>query len=89
VRPAPGPVGRDAMSHNHQPGIRLRAEGESNIFQATFGFVVDADGTLATFFDEKELFGHDVTAKFPTLRFNIVEAGNCYARGRGMTAKRS
>jgi hypothetical protein len=37
----------------------------------------------AKFFDQKELFGKDVNAKFPTIQFDMVEAGNCYACGRG------
>jgi hypothetical protein len=29
------------------------------------------------------LFGKDVNAKFPEIQFDMVEAGNCYAAGRG------
>jgi hypothetical protein len=37
----------------------------------------------ATFYDQKELFGPEVNAKFPSIQFDMVEAGNCYAMGRG------
>lgn len=35
------------------------------------------------FYDQKELFGAPVNLKFPTVQFDMVEAGNCYAMGRG------
>lgn len=34
-------------------------------------------------YNRTELFGKDVNAKFPTIQFDLVEAGNCYATGRG------
>ena len=37
----------------------------------------------AEFYDKSELFGSSVNAKFPTIQFDVVEAGNCYATGRG------
>jgi hypothetical protein len=37
----------------------------------------------AIYYDQPELFGKDVNTKFPTIQFDIVEAGNCYASGRG------
>jgi hypothetical protein len=37
----------------------------------------------ASFYNQPELFGKDVNAKFPTIQFDVVEAGNCYAAGRG------
>jgi hypothetical protein len=37
----------------------------------------------ANFYDQKELFGKQVNDKFPGIQFDIVEAGNCYATGRG------
>jgi len=37
----------------------------------------------AAYYDQPELFGASVNAKFPTIQFDIVEAGNCYAAGRG------
>ena len=33
-------------------------------------------------YDEKELLGKEVNAKFPTIQYDITEAGNCYACGR-------
>lgn len=37
----------------------------------------------AEFYDQKELFGVEVNATFPEIQFDMVEAGNCYAMGRG------
>jgi hypothetical protein len=37
----------------------------------------------ASYYDQKELFGKDTNTKFPTIQFDMVEAGNCYAAGRG------
>src|SRR5262249_4488937 len=37
----------------------------------------------ANCYDQKELFGKDVNTKFPAIQFDVVEAGNCYATGRG------
>jgi hypothetical protein len=37
----------------------------------------------ASFYDKKELFGKEVNSKFPGIQFDMVEAGNCYASGRG------
>lgn len=37
----------------------------------------------AEFYDQKELFGAEVNLKFPTVQYDMVEAGNCYAMGRG------
>lgn len=36
----------------------------------------------AAFYNQPELFGREVNAKFPTIQFDLVEAGNCYAAGR-------
>ncbi|MGD0736891.1 MAG: hypothetical protein ABR976_17295 [Terracidiphilus sp.] len=35
------------------------------------------------FYDQKELFGATVNAKFPSVQFDMVESGNCFAMGRG------
>ncbi len=37
----------------------------------------------ARFYDQRELFGSEVNARFPTIQFDMVESGNCYATGRG------
>jgi hypothetical protein len=37
----------------------------------------------AKFYDQKELFGKEVNDKFPSVQYDMVEAGNCYAAGRG------
>jgi hypothetical protein len=36
----------------------------------------------ARFYRQNELFGSKVAAKFPSLEFDIIEAGNCFAMGR-------
>jgi hypothetical protein len=36
----------------------------------------------AELYDKAELFGKNVNARFPTIQFDVVEAGNCYATGR-------
>jgi hypothetical protein len=35
------------------------------------------------FYDQKESFGAAVNARFPSIQFDMTEAGNCYAMGRG------
>jgi hypothetical protein len=35
------------------------------------------------YYDQKELFGTEVNLKFPSIQYDMVEAGNCYAMGRG------
>jgi hypothetical protein len=37
----------------------------------------------ADFYDQPELFGKKVNMRFPKIQFDMVEAGNCYAMGRG------
>jgi hypothetical protein len=37
----------------------------------------------AKFYAQQELFGSGVNAKFPSIQFDVAEAGNCYAMGRG------
>jgi hypothetical protein len=37
----------------------------------------------ASFYDQKELFGASVNSRFPSIQYDMVEAGNCYALGRG------
>lgn len=53
----------------------IHSELESRIF-----FHLRQD--QACFFDQKELFGAEVNAKFPSLHYDMAEAGNCYALGR-------
>lgn len=36
----------------------------------------------AAFYRQDDLFGADVSAKFPDVQYDIIEAGNCYAFGR-------
>jgi hypothetical protein len=37
----------------------------------------------ASFYDQKEFFGSSVNQRFPSVQYDMVEAGNCYALGRG------
>jgi hypothetical protein len=37
----------------------------------------------AQFYDCKEMFGAEVNSQFPEIQFDMIEAGNCYASGRG------
>jgi hypothetical protein len=37
----------------------------------------------AELYNSKEIFGTEVNSKFPEIQFDAVEAGNCYACGRG------
>ena len=40
----------------------------------------------AQYYEKPDLLGGSVLAKFPTLQYDIVEAGNCYAAGRSTAA---
>jgi hypothetical protein len=55
---------------------RIRDELEDRLFM-----YIPSD--RAEFYDKSDLFGKDVITKFPTIQFDMVEAGNCYAAGRG------
>ena len=35
------------------------------------------------FYAQEELFGADVNLKFPSIHYDMIEAGNCFAMGRG------
>ena len=37
----------------------------------------------ADFYEKPELFGKKVNARFPKIQFDMIEAGNCFAMGRG------
>lgn len=37
----------------------------------------------AALYNQAELFGKEVNAKFPAIQFDVVETGNCYTAGRG------
>jgi hypothetical protein len=37
----------------------------------------------ADFYAQSELFGADVNARFPSIQFDMIEAGDCFAMGRG------
>jgi hypothetical protein len=40
----------------------------------------------ASYYNKPELFGKGVNQKFPTIQYDVVEAGNCYASGRSTAA---
>ncbi len=58
---------------------RIKDEMEDKLFM-----LMPSD--RAPFFDQPELLGKDVAAKFPKTQYDIVEAGNCYAAGRSTAA---
>ena len=62
-----------ALAELHE---RIRDEMEDRLFM-----YIPSD--RAPFYKQPELFGKVVNAQFPTIQFDIVEAGNCYAAGRG------
>jgi hypothetical protein len=64
---------QDAITELHR---RIADEMEEKLF-----FYVPSE--RATYYNQAELLGKDVNAKFPSLQFDIAEAGNCYATGRG------
>jgi hypothetical protein len=55
---------------------RINDEMEDHLFMH-----IPAD--RAELYNDPELFGKDVNSKFPDIQFDLVEAGNCYAAGRG------
>lgn len=59
---------------------RLSSVLHSEIESRTF-FYVPPDRAL--YYDDQELLGKGVIEKFPVIQFDVVEAGNCYAVGRG------
>jgi hypothetical protein len=54
----------------------IRREMSTNLF-----FHMPAE--REEFYDQRELFGVEVNNKFPSIAFDMVEAGNCCAMGRG------
>ena len=64
---------QNALNELH---VRISDEMEDHLFMH-----IPAD--RAMLYKQDELFGKDVNAKFPAVQFDIVEAGNCYAAGRG------
>jgi hypothetical protein len=54
---------------------RIRDEMEDNLFM----FIPPERAAL---YNNPELFGKDVNAKFPSIQYDVTEAGNCYAAGR-------
>ena len=69
-------TGRQLADHTKNIGLRLHDE-----LSLISLFVVDTD--KAKFLDQADsLFGSDVSKKFPTISFEIEEAGKCFAVGR-------
>lgn len=56
----------------------LQGREDDELEDVVFGFI-PAD--QAPYFDQKQLFGAEVTARFPESEWEITEAGNCYAHG--------
>jgi len=54
---------------------RIQDELEQNLFM-----FIPPD--RASRYDTPELLGAEVNKKFPTIQYDVVEAGNCYAAGR-------
>jgi hypothetical protein len=69
-----GPV--ESIAALKELHLRIRDELEDRLFM-----YIPSD--RAEFYDKSDLFGKDVIAKFPSIQFDMVEAGNCYAAGRG------
>jgi hypothetical protein len=67
---------RDVASVADQVLNNIRWEMHDILF-----FHVPSERT--SYYDKKELFGKYVIEKFPAIQFDMVEAGNCYAMGRG------
>lgn len=62
-----------AMEHLER---NIQWEMEDRLF-----FYVPTERTK--FYDQPDLFGPEVTAKFPSIQYDLAEAGNCFATGRG------
>jgi hypothetical protein len=73
--------GGDATIHQIAPALKqlqncIQWEMESVLF-----FHVPSN--QAEFYAQAELFGVEVNTKFPSIQFDMIEAGNCFAMGRG------
>jgi len=74
--------GEDGVSSKHLH--RFLSELENTIrreMSIVNFFYMPAD--QADFYSREKLFGSAVNAKFPSIHFDMVEAGNCFAMGRG------
>jgi hypothetical protein len=69
----------DFLDHIHQLENTISLEMEDKLFMYI-------PSERAVFYGAKELFGESVNLKFPNIQFDLVEAGNCYASGRGTAA---
>jgi hypothetical protein len=58
---------------------RIRDEMEQYLFM----FIPAA---RSGFYDQPELFGQAILKRLPSIQFDMIEAGNCYAAGRGTAA---
>lgn len=72
----PGMIFGKLAPHVHELRANIGREMQLHLF-----FHVPA--AQAKFYDQKELFGPNVGGKFPAIQFDMVEASNCYALGRG------
>jgi hypothetical protein len=70
-----------AQFQKHLPELRHRIEDELGLKRFMY-----VPPERAERYDQKEMFGKDVTAKFPSIQYDCVEAGNCYACARSTAA---
>lgn len=68
-----------------QAGVKSRLDLITSVIHSELEqrIFLTLDAKAAEFYDQKELFGKEVIGKFPTIQFDMTEAGNCLATGRG------
>jgi len=68
-----------------QAGVRSRLDLITSVIHSELEqhVFLTLDTKEAELYDQKELFGKEVLAKFPAIQFDMTEAGNCLATGRG------
>jgi hypothetical protein len=76
LRQANGTTIGDVMDAVHHLQTTIADEVDDKVFM-----FMPSD--RAVYYDQQELLGREVSTKFPGIQFDIVEAGNCYATGRG------
>jgi len=89
-------IGLTISTKSTEAVLRLREKGTTigaaldaiGVLEQTIAWEMEdrlfmyVDPERAARFNQPELFGKDVNAKFPNIQFDVVEAGNCYATGR-------
>jgi hypothetical protein len=78
-----GEIGRDQSRYTlnviRWELARLREAALTDLRERTF---LRLDDSEDAYYEKAELFGRLVGQKFPTAKYDISEAGNCYATGR-------